>query len=118
MDGCLYDEQVPTDADGFYTIVVSLPEDRPANANAACGVAWLDWGKGDWLARPDLAAFVIRNQLSAPTFAESIDKVLTPGTEKQVMADFYPTSHYLTPAQFEARGCPGTGSPSGAFIDG
>jgi hypothetical protein len=22
MDGCLYDEQVPTDADGFYTIVV------------------------------------------------------------------------------------------------
>jgi hypothetical protein len=32
MDGCLYDEQVPTDADGFFTIVVSLPEDRPANA--------------------------------------------------------------------------------------
>jgi hypothetical protein len=39
MDGCLFDEQVPTDADGFYTVVVSLPEDRPANATAQCGVA-------------------------------------------------------------------------------
>jgi hypothetical protein len=117
MDGCLFDEQVPTDADGFYTVVVSLPEDRPANATAQCGVAWLDWGKGDWLARPDLATLIMRNQLSDPSFVEGIDKVLTPETEPQVMGDYYPTSRYLTPAQFEARGCPGTGSPSGAFID-
>jgi len=118
MDGCLFDEQVPVDADGFYTIVVSLPEDRPANANEACGVAWLDWGKGDWLARPDLANLTIRNQLSNPSFAEGIDKVVVPDTEQQVLGDFYPTGHYLTRTQFEARGCPGTGSPSGAFIDG
>jgi hypothetical protein len=117
MNGCLYDEEVPTDEDGFYTIVMSLPEDRPANATAECGVAWLDWGLGDWLARPDLANVIIRNQLSDPSFAEGIDKVLVPGTEQAVMGEFYPTGRYMTPAEFEARGCPGTGSPSGAFID-
>jgi hypothetical protein len=118
MDGCLFDEQVPVDADGFYTIVVSLPEDRPANANEACGVAWLDWGKGDRLARPDLANLTIRNQLSDPSFAQGIDKVVVPDTEQQVLDDFYPTGHYMTRTQFEARGCPGIGSPSGAFING
>src|SRR5262249_59001122 len=88
MDGCLFDEQVPVDADRFYTIVVSLPEDRPANANEACGVAWLDWGKGDWLARPDWANLTIRNQLSNPSFAQGIDKVVDRGQESQVLGSF------------------------------
>jgi hypothetical protein len=105
MDGCLYDEEIPTDADGFYTIVVSLPEDRPANAVERCGVAWLDFGKGDWLNRPDLVALVIRNQLPAPDFTEGIDKVLVPGTEQQVMGDYYPQSTNMTKEQFEALGC-------------
>jgi hypothetical protein len=77
----------------------------------------LDWGKGDWLARPDLATLIMRNQLSDPSFLQGIDKVLSPETETQVMGEYYPTSRYLTPAQFEARGCPGTGSPSGAFLE-
>ena len=34
---CLFDEQMATDADGRYTIVASLPEDRPANATKECG---------------------------------------------------------------------------------
>jgi hypothetical protein len=33
--------QVPLDKDGFYTIVVSGPEDRPKNATAEHDVAWI-----------------------------------------------------------------------------
>jgi hypothetical protein len=43
---CPFDEEIPPDRSGFYTIVVSLPEDRPATATVQCGVAWMDWGKG------------------------------------------------------------------------
>ena len=39
----LYDEQIPTDRAGNYTIVTSLPTDRPSNAHAKCGVAFLPW---------------------------------------------------------------------------
>ena len=35
---CLYDEQVPRDADGRYTVVVSRPEDRPENKNCRAGI--------------------------------------------------------------------------------
>jgi hypothetical protein len=36
---CLFDEEVPIDAKRNYTIVLSLPQDRPKNATDACGVA-------------------------------------------------------------------------------
>ncbi len=42
---CLADEEVPIDARRDYTIVVSLPQDRPKNATAKCGVAWMDWAR-------------------------------------------------------------------------
>jgi len=103
---CLYDEQVPVDANGYYTIVVSLPHDRPANATNACGVGWLNWGTiGDGYFRPTAGLLMIRNQMPAPTFHQAVEDVPTPGTEKQVMGDYLPTSSYQTPAQFAARGC-------------
>jgi hypothetical protein len=82
---CRLDEAVPAGEDGFYTLVVSRPEHRPANARAELGSAWLDAGPyGDgWVsfrilmrddpfvrelaaavegeaARPELAPFVPR----------------------------------------------------------
>ncbi len=42
VDG-LTDMQVPLDADRMYTIVYSRKEDRPANATAEHGVAWIEW---------------------------------------------------------------------------
>jgi hypothetical protein len=48
---------------------------------------------------------VMRNQLSDPGFAQGIDKVPTPGVEKQVMGDYYPQTTNTTRAQFESRGC-------------
>ncbi len=105
---CLFDQQVPTDAAGEYTIVVSLPQDRPSNARPECGVAWMNWGTaGDGQGRASLDLLVMRNQLSAPTFEQSVEKVTTPGTEKAVMGAYYPAGKYETAGEFEAgNGCP------------
>ena len=110
---CLFDQEVPTDAAGDYTIVVSLPEDRPSNARPGCGVAWLDWGtagdalEGEYEAdrRRTLDLLVMRNQLSDPTFAQSIATVTTPGTEEKVMGPYYPRGTYMTKEEFEGRRC-------------
>lgn len=110
---CLFDQEVPVNSDGEYTVVLSLPEDRPKNAKPGCGVAWLNWGsggddlEGEYAAdnRPSLDTLLMRNQLSNPTFAQSIEKVVTPGTEQEVMGAYYPTSNYMTQQEFEARKC-------------
>jgi hypothetical protein len=39
---CVVDQDIPVDDDGYWTIVVSRAEDRPANATTDCGVAWLE----------------------------------------------------------------------------
>lgn len=105
---CLFDEEIPTNSQGFYRIVVSLPGDRPRNAVQRCGAAWMNWTrKGDGVpgGHERLINLAMRNQLSAPSFAQGADKVLTPGTEKQVMGDYLPDGTYMTKAQFERRGC-------------
>jgi hypothetical protein len=103
---CLYDEQVPLDDDGFYTIVVSTPEDRPANATTRCGVAWLDWGTdGDGAGRPTQGLLIMRNMLPDPSFAEAIQNVVVPGTEVQVMGEYLPAGTYMSTTEFESLGC-------------
>ena len=103
---CLFDQEVPTNINDEYTIVVSLPEDRPKNAKPACGVAWMNWGTiGDAEGRPDLDALIMRNQLSNPTFEQSIEKVQHPGEEETVMGAYYPHGTYMTKQQFEGRKC-------------
>ncbi len=97
--GCVHDEQVPTDRRGRFTVVVSTPENRPANAHRACGVAWMPWG-----ARPD-AALIMRNQLPSRWFDQAIQRVREPGTEREVMGEFLPAGRYLAAEEFEKRGC-------------
>lgn len=100
---CLFDQEVPTTSSGHYTIVLSLPQDRPANARPGCGVAWMNWGTaGDGEGRPDLDALIVRNQLSNPSFAQSIEKVQHPGEEEPVMGEYYPHGTYETQQEFEA----------------
>ncbi len=104
---CLYDEQVPVDSKGFYTIVVSLPRDRPANAAPRCGVAWLDWGTtGDGVDRPTAGSLLMRHLLPAPSFKHAFQNVMTPGTEEQVLGPYLPRGTYMSQQQFEAKGCP------------
>jgi hypothetical protein len=106
VGACLYDEQIPVDRNGRYTIVVSLPEDRPANARPACGAAWLDYGTmGDGLYKPRAGLLLLRNQLADPSFGQSIASVATPDTETHVMGDYLPSGNYESRVQFEANGC-------------
>jgi hypothetical protein len=41
VNDCVHDENVPVGPDGYYAIVVSRAADRPRNAIAQCGIAWL-----------------------------------------------------------------------------
>lgn len=106
VSGCLYDEQVPVDDEGRYTIVLGMPEDRPDNATADCGVAWLDWGPGDGVSRPEAGTLLLRHMLPAAGFEHSIASVGAPGDEAAVLGDLLPAGTYTTPDAFADRGCP------------
>lgn len=97
--GCVNDASLRTDAHGGYTVVVSTPQDRPANARPACGVTWLPFG-----VRPT-AALILRNQLESPGFDHAIQDVRKPGQERRVMGDYLPRGRYTSTADFERRGC-------------
>jgi hypothetical protein len=97
--GCVNDEQVRTDRRGRFTIVVSTPEQRPANAHRSCGVTWMPWG-----ARSN-AALIMRNQLPSPGFDRAIQRVRKPGTEREVMGVYLPRGRYTSTQAFEKRGC-------------
>ena len=97
--GCTNDAKVTTNARDRYTLVVSTPEDRPANARRRCGVTWVPFG-----IRPT-AALVMRNQLANPAFDHAIQKVRRPGTERRVMEEYLPRGHYTGTRAFERRGC-------------
>ena len=92
---CLVDKDIPLDASGLYTIAVSAAADRPANAKAECGVAWLPTG-------PSVqTGMIMRNMLPADSFANSI-QAATPGTEEATLGPYYPVgTYYATAKDFE-----------------
>ncbi|MCZ4556740.1 hypothetical protein O4215_14305 [Rhodococcus maanshanensis] len=104
--GCLHDEQVPLDSARRYTIVATLPEDRPVNATEACGVAWLPLSRtGDGAGHPDDGYLLLRNMLPSAGFGQAVQNTHTPGDEKAVMGQYLPDGQYSSKADFEARGC-------------
>ena len=103
---CLADRQVPLDRKRRYTIVVSKPADRPANARKRCGVAWLKWPRrGDAAGRPDYALLIMRNMLASPGFEQAVQNIERFGDERSVMGAYFPRSSYSSTKAFEARGC-------------
>ena len=104
----VFDMMVPLDEDGYYTIVVSRPEDRPKNATRKNGVAWIDWGPGEGLDDPrdrkDWGMLLIRFMVCHEDWEGSPCNVKTPGTEAEVMGPYYPRGYYTTKAEFEAEG--------------
>jgi hypothetical protein len=97
---CLLDEDALLDHDGFYTVVVSAPADRPANANEGCGVRWLAWG-----INPETMV-ILRHMLPDPGFASALQRVAKPADLTAVLGDYLPTGMHMTQAEFEALGCP------------
>jgi hypothetical protein len=110
---CVYDEQIPLDKRGFYTVVFSSSEDRPANATTECGFAWAEWKTsgdgaafmGDALTDPGFGMLQLRNMLADPSFAQATFNVTKTGTEKKVMGPYLPKLTYMSRKQFEKIGC-------------
>lgn len=102
------DEQIPINEDGYFSIVVSKPEDRPTTATQACGHAWLDWGRrGDFTGRDGQTTLVWRHTLKLNGFEQSGNSVCEPGDEQIVMGDYLPSGQYFEgAAEFDAAvGC-------------
>src|SRR3954452_12862819 len=99
---CRADDEIPVDADGNYTVVVSTTEHRPSNARAECGVTWIPWGPATH------GLLVYRQMLADPSFTEATARIAEPGKERETMGAYSPSSRYLKDsAAFESRGCPG-----------
>jgi hypothetical protein len=100
--------QVPVDKDGFYTIIVCRPEDRPKNATAENGIAWIDWGAGEGIGDPrnrkDWGALLMRFMVPKPDWPHSPLKAKSPEELATVMGPYYPKGYYTTKAEFEAEG--------------
>jgi hypothetical protein len=102
VNDCLFDEQVPINANREYMIVVSREEDRPRNARPECGIGWLPMADdGDGAADEDVTVVQIRNMLASPDFMESIQMVSEIGSEKAIMGDYLPNCFYTTTGAFE-----------------
>ncbi|MGZ8738689.1 MAG: hypothetical protein ACXWW7_16110 [Nocardioides sp.] len=93
------DSRLTTNRRGWFTVVVSTPGDRSANARRGCGVTWLPFG-----ARPT-AALIMRNQLPSQRFTHAVQMVERPGEEREVMGDYLPRGRYTSTAGFERLGC-------------
>ncbi len=104
----VFDMQVPLDKDGYYTLVVSRPEDRPKNATNESGVAWIDWGPGEGLGDPrnrkDWGMLLMRFTGINEDWQYSPLKVKSPGELATVMGPYYPRGYYTTKEKFEAEG--------------
>ncbi|MBA4367642.1 MAG: hypothetical protein C0403_08385 [Desulfobacterium sp.] len=104
-----YDEQTPLDDNGYYTIVVSRPEDRPANSHERNGVKWMEWSpNGDGAVypvnHPNDATIIFRNMLPSPDFGHAIQDVEFPGQEAEVLGPYMPVCQYMSVEEFEALG--------------
>jgi hypothetical protein len=101
----VFDMMVPLDKDGYYTIVVSRPEDRPRNATREHGITWIDWGPGEGLHdrrnRTDWGMLLMRFIACDPDWEHSPAKVHKPGMEQAIMGPYYPKGYYTTKEQFE-----------------
>lgn len=102
VNDCLYDEQVPIDRNGFYTIVVSRASDRPRNAIPECGVGWLPMADvGDGTGETDLTFLTMRQMLGAGEFKEALHNIKSQTAIQQEMGAFYPRGRYTSVASFE-----------------
>ena len=89
------------DRKGDYTIVISDPSQRPANATAVHGVTWIPWGLAD-----TSATVIYRNMVA--TFPNAVQSVTQGSDPSKVMGAYYPSARYCTKQKFEHggwRGC-------------
>jgi hypothetical protein len=90
---CLRDDQVKLGKDGYFTIWVSRPADKPKRATN-----WIPWGPQPW------GTLIYRHMLAAAGFSGAIQRA-SYGAEKQAMGAYYPVArYYATGPQAQASG--------------
>lgn len=106
----VYDEKIPVDKRGFYTIVISWPYLRPANALLSNGVVWLNHGLGEGAyvgARAHVGGFLVKFHMPNANWKNSPAKVPVPTVdnpepqEQKVMGDYFPMISYMSKVEFE-----------------
>lgn len=95
---CALDEEVPLDAEGLYTIVLSSAADRPCDA-ALSGKAWLKWGTS-----PE-TLLILRHMLPDAGFEQAVQRIDEPGEAAAVMGDYLPSGVYTTKTALESGVC-------------
>lgn len=104
------DEQMPLDANGYYTVVVGTAWNRPENTTIEDGVAYLDSGHGEGFfsgARPGIGCVGLRYMAASENWAESPANVPMPTAQEPVdqspyiMKQYYPRSIYMSREEFE-----------------
>jgi len=102
VNDCLFDEEVPLDEYGFYTVMVSRAADRPRNAIKQCGIAWLPMADdGDGMFDDDVTVVQIRQMLARPEFQHAIKLVDKQSELEAVQGPYMPRTRYLQPNQVE-----------------
>lgn len=111
------DDEVVTDAQKRYVIVLSRPEDRPGNAIAKNGVTWVNWSptaKVTWTVRwmtvhPEwdsaISSTVARLGWQADWASKQYNPALIGRNSHQgLLGEYLPRIHYLSKAEFERLG--------------
>ena len=102
VNACAYDEQIPVGPDGYYTLVVSRAADRPRNAIAQCGIAWLPMADdGDGSGDADVTVLQLRHMLGDGEFKFAVQGVRSQASMAEDMGDYYPRGRYLSTSAFE-----------------
>ncbi len=97
-EDAVIDVDIPVDDRGYYTIVVSSKEDRPSNATAENGVAWLDWGT--YLDGQLTFRLLVRRQESLVKLKAAVET----GEAAAEIAPYVPQSKHCSKQAFEEKG--------------
>lgn len=87
--GCVKDDDVPLDSQGYYTVVISTAANRPTTARTGCGIEWLP--KGPLPSAP----IILRNMLPDPSFTQAIQDIPAQGQEQATLGPYYPQGYYF-----------------------
>ncbi len=97
-NGALVDHEIALDDEGWFTLVVSREEDRPANASAANAVTWIDWGR--YLDGQLTFRFLLRRD----PVLQQLREAVTSGKASKEIAPYVPFAAHTSRAIFEAGG--------------
>ena len=96
---CGFDHQIPVDANGFYTVVISTVAERPANALIGNGVYWLNWGNTS----VDMV-IGMRHMLPEASFTEAVQNLGLGQLAVPQMGAYAPVAATCSISTFESGG--------------